>query len=89
MNNIWNFLCNSFMQIIVDNLLEEEQKAKCDLEYFSDLVFGVTENLGKIDDLITSKLGDSRKIDELTPVELAVLRIATYEFLFKIGIVLT
>lgn len=52
---------------------------KVDTEYFSRILQGVTQSTSDIDDKIISAAG--RPIKELNPVELAVLRVAVYEFL--------
>jgi len=52
---------------------------KVDTEYFGRILKGVTQNTADIDDKITAAAG--RPIKELNPVELAVLRVAVYEFL--------
>lgn len=52
---------------------------KVDTEYFNRLLDGVVKNAGSVDAEILPFL--DRKIDELDKVELAVLRLATYELM--------
>jgi transcription antitermination factor NusB len=54
---------------------------KVDQEYFVGLVFGVVDNQAMLDELISPYL--DRKIKDLDMVELAILRIASYELLFS------
>lgn len=64
--------------------LAEANANKIDLEYFSDLLRGVIKNSAAIDEQITPFL--DRKITELNPVELAVLRLASYELMFHLEV---
>ncbi len=50
---------------------------KTDLDYFKELIHAVTQQFKELDDQITPFL--RRPIDELDPIELAVLRLGTYE----------
>lgn len=52
---------------------------KVDTEYFSRILKGVTQGHTEIDQKILSVA--DRPIKELNPVELAVMRVAVYEFL--------
>lgn len=55
-----------------------------DKDYFTDLVKGVIESKGLLDKLVASKT--DRPLDQLDPVELAVLRVAILELKNKIEI---
>ena len=57
---------------------------KVDIEYFSELLSGVVKHLLVIDEHIKPFL--DRDIKDLDPVELAILRIATYELLFRLDV---
>lgn len=52
-------------------------EAKIDYAYFTTLVKGVIENISSLDATLEPFL--DRKFSELTPIELAALRIAAYE----------
>ncbi len=71
---------------IIEYVIEEADSSKIDREYLDDLVIGVNEHLTEIDGLIAGKLQGKRELSELTGVELAVLRVACYEFLYKIDV---
>jgi transcription antitermination protein NusB len=50
-----------------------------DKAYFNELIYGILEEKSSIDDTMQPFLG--RPLNELDPIELAVLRVATYELL--------
>lgn len=54
---------------------------KVDVEYFSELVNGVTNNADNLDEQMLPFL--DRSIKEINPVELAILRIAIYELIYR------
>jgi transcription antitermination protein NusB len=74
----WQFTADA-ASYIAAQFLDEANVKKIDIAYFSELLKGVIANVTLIDEKITPAL--DRKITELTPVELAVLRIATFELL--------
>ncbi|WP_028238669.1 transcription antitermination factor NusB [Stutzerimonas azotifigens] len=52
--------------------------------YFHELLTGVAHNKGDIDEAITPLL--DRPLAELDPVELAILRLSTYELMHRIDV---
>lgn len=65
---------------IKDNTIEflkEKNKRNIDLEYFYDLIFGITHNCENIDNLMKPYL--SRSLKKIGQVEKAILRISFYE----------
>lgn len=54
---------------------------KVDVEYFSELVNGVINNTAKLDEQMLPFL--DRPIKAINPVELAILRIAIYELVYR------
>ena len=67
------------MQFLEDNAME-----KVDIVYFQELLHGIAKNKTEIDDIITPYL--DRPVTELTPIELSVLRVATYELKHRLDI---
>lgn len=65
-------------EFIVDHLREEKN---IDMDYFRALVFGTLKNCDEIDAKIKPFL--DRPIEQLNPVELSVLRLATFELLHR------
>jgi N utilization substance protein B len=54
-----------------------KNNATFDTDYFAELINGVVNQCEQLDELLTPHM--SRSIDELDPIERAVLRISTYE----------
>ncbi|MBI2381603.1 MAG: transcription antitermination factor NusB [Gammaproteobacteria bacterium] len=59
---------------------EDNDLAKVDTEYFHELMHGVPQHLEEIDGLLKPVL-EKRSIDEVDPIERALLRLAAYELL--------
>lgn len=61
--------------------VEEHGLGKAEVEFFQELLHGVPARLDEID----AALGEfiDRRIGEIDPVERAVLRIGTYELMFR------
>lgn len=78
------FLSGNSTQAILKNLTEESDYVRADQAYCSTLIRGVTENMEGLD----AKIGEfvDRKVDELSPIEHAILCIATYELAFDANI---
>lgn len=79
----WQFTCDSANKIIAHFLAEINEK-KTDVDYFADLVNGVLTNVSSIDAEFTQFL--DRDFSELDQIELAILRIAVYEFLYRLDV---
>ncbi len=62
---------------LIQQFLEEQEKDQIDLEYFKTLVKGTIDCIDEIDADIKPTL--DRDIKDLNPVELAILRVSTYE----------
>lgn len=58
---------------------------KVDLEYFKEVIQGVAKLQHEIDKQIEPYL-DKRSITDVDPIELAILRIATYEFAKRLDV---
>lgn len=63
---------------IVQQFLLEKNNATFDTDYFIDLLNGVVNHYQKLDELLAPHM--SRTMNEVDPIERAVLRIATFEF---------
>lgn len=69
--------------------IESQFRKKCnpkkiDIEYFSELVNGVINNSDDLDKQMIPFL--DRPIKEINPVELAILRIAIYELVYRLDV---
>jgi len=70
-------LSNTAITKVIEQFRNEQDMEVADLEYFEDLVRGVEKNLGALDEALAGFL--DRAIDQVDPIERAVLRIAAYE----------
>lgn len=57
---------------------------KVDLEYFKELIYSVCEKHEELDSRMLPFL--KRPIPELDPIELAILRLAIYEFAYRLDV---
>ena len=62
----------------------DNDMSKVDLEYFHDILHGVPREKSELDKKIEPLL--DRRLDELTPVELAILRLGAYEMVHRIDV---
>ena len=70
-------------QVILD-AKEDPEYIKADEAYFRQLLDGVTSKTSELDTQIAVFI--DRKIEELSPVEHAILRISSYELMFDMSI---
>jgi N utilization substance protein B len=62
----------------------EHDLKKIDQDYFKELLLGVPEKVDELDKSLTTHI--SRPLEEIDPVELAILRLACYELKFRLDI---
>lgn len=62
----------------------DNDMSKVDVEYFHTLLHGIPREKSMLDDKITPLL--DRRLDEMTPVELAILRLGAFEMLFRVDV---
>jgi transcription antitermination protein NusB len=79
----WEYT-NDLVDIIEAHFRESANPAKIDLDYFADLLHGVVRELETINSRMLPAL--ERKIDEVNQVELAILRIAIYELVYRLDV---
>jgi N utilization substance protein B len=77
-------LSGSDLPLIRRQFLEAEDFSRADTKYFIELLSEAPKNIDIIDENI-SKFID-RPFEQLDPVERAVLRLATYELLYRLDI---
>lgn len=63
---------------------EENNMAKLDAEFFSQAVSGVASSISELDPLLEKFM--SRTTESVDPVERAILRLATYEFINRLDV---
>ena len=76
----WQMAGESIAEIH-DQFLVEREMAKVDLEYFKELLHGVAGQLEALDQQIKPFL--DRDINSVDPVERAILRMGTFELMFR------
>ena len=69
---------------VIEQFRHEQDMEVADLEYFEDLVRGIERNREQIDTELRQFL--DREIAQVDPIERGVLRIATYEMLYRADI---
>ena len=79
----WQFTNNPTAEID-KQFTQECNPKKIDTEYFSELLTGVINNIAKLDEQIESY--SDRLLKDINPIELAILRIAIYELIYRIDI---
>ncbi len=79
----WQLSAND-LKYIETQFLTEEYIAKMDVPYFKELLHFIPQNIEMIDANFIPYL--DRSLDELNPVELAILRISSYELLKRLEI---
>ena len=67
-------------QDIEDHFILDHEMSEIDIRYFDQLVRGVPLHLHELDDHLMPYL--DRDVDEVDPVERAILRVGAYEFEF-------
>ncbi len=72
------------LRSIEDYSLQDKNHDKVDVEYFRGLLYNIPANIEKLDAIITPYL--SRTINEIDPIELTILRMATYELQYNIEV---
>lgn len=79
----WQMTKNAVADIELQ-FLADYDFAKVDAEYFHDIIHHVPANLEELEQAFTPHL--DRAIEELDPIELALLRLGCYELLKRIDI---
>lgn len=79
----WQVSGNDPRDVLV-HLHETQDLANIDREYLSELMLKVPDHIADLDVFITPLL--SRPLDEVDPVELAILRLAAYELSLRLDI---
>jgi N utilization substance protein B len=66
---------------IINQFLEEQDLNSFEIPYFQELIMGVPNHLGELDELLKPNL--DRAIESVDPVERAILRLGAYELSHK------
>ena len=79
----WQMTQTSLAEIEAQ-LLESRTSTKIDIPYFQDILKGVGEHVMGLDEKIQPSL--DRPLQEVNPVERAIIRLAVYEFIYRMDI---
>lgn len=69
---------------IKQQFFEDNNFSLIDAEYFTELVSGVASSISELDPLLEKNM--PRSVESVDPVERAILRLATYEFIHRIDV---
>ena len=75
----WHMTKNPMQEIITEFENEQARLKKADIDYFRELLTGTAKSSEELDEHLSPLL--DRKLDELDPVERAILHIGLYELL--------
>jgi len=64
--------------------LDEAEIKSADTGYFSELLLGVSGHISMIDAALEKHM--NRRINEVDPIERAIMRVATYEFMKRLDV---
>ena len=78
-------MAGSSINAIEAEFRTDNDMSKVDVEYFHEILHSVPEYLSELEALFTPFLVD-RSLDELDAITRALLRMATYEFKFRIDV---
>lgn len=76
----WEMTHAAITDVISEFMTERAELKKADIDYFNDLLQGTAHNFIELQEEIASSL--DRNLDQLDPVERAVLMVGTYELMF-------
>ncbi|MBO9503301.1 transcription antitermination factor NusB [Qipengyuania flava] len=74
-------LLNEFHQYRLGRVIEDEEYAEADVDFFDDIVAGVDARRAEIDDKLTGRLADGWTLARLDKTMLQILRAGAYELL--------
>lgn len=69
---------------IKQQFFDENNMAKLDTAFFSEMVSGVASSISELDPLLEKYM--SRSVESVDPVERSILRLATYEFINRLDV---
>lgn len=79
----WQLSGNNVREV-EEYFLAEQNMKKTDMELFTELLHGVPANLTELDEAISPIL--DRPLDEVDPVEKAILRLGCFEMMKKLDV---
>ncbi len=80
MKEVQKIVDDDILEIFCESNEIEETEVK---EYLKDILFGVSKNEEKINNLIIKNLKENWTIDRVSKINISLLKIAIYEMLYK------
>jgi N utilization substance protein B len=72
------------MRDVIEEFAHEQEREFADLGYFHDLLLGIEQHVGEIDNALLPFL--DRSVEQVDPIERGVLRLAAYELLHRVDV---
>jgi len=79
----WQMTADSITDI-KQQFFEDNNMSKLDPDFFSEMVSGVASSISELDPFLEKNM--SRSVESVDPVERAILRLATYEFINRFDV---
>lgn len=76
----WHFTHTDVNELLMSHLANKKP-ASIDIDFFRHVLTGALTEINTLDQAIT--LAANRGLDEITPIELAILRLGAYEIMFR------
>lgn len=76
----WHFSHTDLHELLLSHLASKKP-ASIDVDFFRHVLTGAIEHIETLDETI--KTAAKRDLDDITPIELAILRLGTYEILYR------
>ena len=76
-------LLDEFHRHRIGQVIEDEEYAEADVDFFDDVVAGVDARRAEIDDLLTARLAEGWTLRRLDKTMLQILRAGAYELLAR------
>ena len=77
-------MSGGLVEQVIAQFAHEQAHEIADLEYFDDLVRGVVKHRASLDEALVGYL--DRPVEEVDPIERAVLRLSAYELIHRIDV---
>ncbi|MFC3652047.1 transcription antitermination factor NusB [Dyella humi] len=74
-------MSGSAMKSVIEQFRHEQDMEVADLEYFEDLLRGVETHVSELDEALKPYI--DREVEQIDPIERAVLRLAAYELKYR------
>ena len=77
-------MADTELHVLEIQFMDHNDFSKLDGDYFHELLFEIPKNLSEIDQAFSAFL--DRELESINPIELAILRVATYEMVKRLDV---